>query len=797
MDTLLQDLRFAMRALRRSPGFALVAVATLALGIGVNTTMFSVVNTILLRPPAHVDPDGLVVLRTLHQKTGAANSVSYPNFVDWQAGSPSFQAMGAYYDDRMILTGRGAEPEEVSGEVVSAGLFAMLGARAALGRTFLAEEGKPGAPRVVVIAHQEWERRFERDPRIVGSTLTLDGVPHTVVGVMPRNFGFPDNQTFWTPLRPEAQGERGSRYMSVVGRLRPGATLQQARAELDAVSRELARRYPETNAGTGVQAIDFSESWAGEVRAPLLVMMGAVGFVLLIAASNVANLLLARAAARRREIAVRVAIGAGRGRIVRQLLTESALVSLLGGALGIGLAVWGLRLIMASFPFQPPLWMVFGIDRNVLLFVLGVSLGTGVLFGLAPALRATSGDLQGVLRDGGRGSTTGARRGRLQSALVMGQLALAAVLLTGALLMVRSFVHLNSADPGFRLDGAVSMRITVGGERYESEAARRAFFRQVLDRVRPLPGVASAGMADWLPLSGSSSTSGVMVDGREVPGSDRPDAEVRRTTDGFAEAMGMRLRAGRPFSAQEAADGAPVVVVSRSTAERFWPGRSALGRTVSTGGEWHTVVGVVDDISVLHRGDAPRPQLYYPAGGHGSRAMSLVARTPGDAAALAPALRRAIREIDPGVAVADVHTMAEVASQSLWRQRLFGGMFASFGFVALLLAVTGVYAMMAYAVAQRIHEIGVRMALGARTGQVLRMVVGQGLTIAAIGVGIGLAGALAVTRLMAGLLEGVSPGDPLTFALVALLLASVAVLASWIPARRAARVDPMIALRSE
>ncbi|HEY0154184.1 MAG TPA: ABC transporter permease [Longimicrobium sp.] len=797
MDTLLQDLRFAMRALGRSPGFALVAVATLALGIGVNTTMFSVVNSILLRPPAHVDPDGLVVLRTLHQKSGDESSVSYPNFVDWQAGSPSFQAMGAYYDDRMILTGRGAEPEEVSGEVVSAGLFSMLGARAALGRTFLPEEGKPGAARVVVIAHQEWERRFERDPRIVGSTLSLDGVPHTVIGVMPKNFGFPDNQTFWTPLRPEVQEERGSRYMSVIGRLRPGATLQQARAELDAVSRELARRYPETNAGSGVRATDFSESWSGEVRAPLLVMMGAVGFVLLIACSNVANLLLARAAARRREIAVRVAIGAGRGRIVRQLLTESALVSLLGGALGIGLAMWGLRLIMSSFPFQPPLWMVFDIDRTVLLFVLGVSLGTGLLFGLAPALRATSGDLQGVLRDGGRGSTTGARRGRLQSALVMGQLALAAVLLTGALLMVRSFVHLNSADPGFRLDGAVSMRITVSGERYETEAARTAFFRQVLDRVRPLPGVASAGMADWLPLSGGSSTSGVMVDGREVPGSDRPDAEVRRTTDGFAEAMGLRLRAGRPFTAHEAAAGAPVVVVSRSMAERFWPGQSALGHTVSTGGDWRTVIGVVDDISGQHRGDAPRPQLYFPAGDHGSRSMALVARTPGDAAALAPALRRAIREIDPGVAVADVHTMAEVAGQSLWKQRLFGGMFASFGFVALLLAVTGVYAMMAYAVAQRIHEIGVRMALGARTGQVLRMVVGQGLTIAAIGVGIGLAGALAVTRLMAGLLEGVSPSDPLTFALVALLLASVAVLASWLPARRAARVDPMIALRSE
>jgi putative ABC transport system permease protein len=798
MDALLKDLRFAVRTLRRSPGFTLVAVATLALGIGINTVMFSVVNTILLRPPAHVDGDGLVVLRTSHLKRGDESSVSYPNFLDWQAGTTrSFQGMAAFHDARMILTRGGAEPEEVSTEVVTDNLFPLLGARAALGRTFLPEEGRTGAPRVVLVSHLEWERRFERDPHIVGSTLMLDGAAHTVVGVMPENFGFPDNQTFWTPLRPDEQGERGNNYLRVVARLRPGVALPQARAELDAVARELARRHPETNQGNGVRAMDFQEHWGGEVRAPLLVMMGAVGFVLLIACANVANLLLARAAGRRREIAVRVALGAGRARIVRQLLTESALVSLAGGALGIGVATWGLRMIVASFPFQPPLWMVFGVDATVLLFVLGVSLGTGILFGLAPALRATAGDLQGVLRDGGRGVTVGARRGRLQSALVVGELALSAVLLIGALLMIRSFLHLRTADPGFRVEGAVSMRITVSGERYAAEGASEAFFRQVLDRVRPLPGVSSAGTVSSLPLAGGSSTSGMMVDGRELPGAERTSAEVRRASEGFAEAMGLRLREGRTFTAEEAAAGAPVAVVSRGTAERFWPGRSALGRTVSTGGEWRTVVGVVDDVSTRFRGDSPRPQLYYPGGTAGYTSMVLVARTPGDAAALVPALRAAIRGVDPGAALAGVETLSGLADRSLWQQRLFGGMFTSFGAIALLLAVIGVYAMMAYAVSQRTHEIGVRMALGAHARQVLAMVVGQGLAIAALGVGIGLAGAFAVSRLMEGMLAGVSPGDPLTFASVALLLGAVAVAASWLPAHRAARVEPAVALRAE
>jgi predicted permease len=793
MPTIVHDLRFALRSLRKSPGFALVAVLTLALGIGINTLMFSMVNAITLRPPPHIDTEGLVALRGVFVKSASGSSLSYPDFAELREGARSFQDVGAYHDDEMVLGAPGADPVTVDVEVVTPGLFAMLGARPALGRLFGDGDGEQG--RSVILAHQEWERRFEGDPRIVGASVTLNGVPHTVVGVMPEQFGFPDNQTFWVPMATPAAPERGERYLRVMGRLRDGVTPEQGQAELTAFSREQARRFPESNDGMEVRLIGFREYQSGPVGNALWIMLGAVSFVLLIACANVANLLLARATTRRREIAVRVAMGAGRARLVRQLLTESAVVALLGGALGIALATGGLRLLLASLPFQPPLWMVFDIDRTVLLFVLAVSLGTAMLFGLVPALRATGGDLSATLRDGGRGSTLGGGRARLHRALVVGELALSVVLLVAATLMIRSFLHLRTASPGFRTEGALSAWMSATGDRYAEGPARAALYRQALERARALPGVQSAALVSALPYGGVS-MSDVDVEGRTVAPGDRMDAERRSVSEDFFRAMGVPVISGRSIDADDVRAGAPVVVVSRSLAERLFPGENPLGRRINVGGPWRTIVGVAGDIHGRNTGEAPRPQLYLPASGSPGGGMALVVRTAGDPAGVAPAVRQAVRAIDPTVPM-ELNTLGELATRSLWQQRLFSGMFTSFALIALLLAVTGVYAMMAYAVSQRTHEIGVRMALGARAAGVTKMVVGQGVTIAALGVAIGLAGAFAATRVMGGMLAGVSPGDPLSFGLVAGILGGVALLASWLPARRAARVDPMVALRSE
>jgi putative ABC transport system permease protein len=798
MDTLLQDLRYAARTLRGSPGFAAVAVVTLALGIGINTTVFSVVNTILLRPFPQLELDGMVRIKELHrQQGGDGGEASYENYRDYRRMTTAFSAVGAAHEGSMILTGRGGEPEQLPVEAVSANLFALLGAKPALGRVFLPEEETPGRHRVVVLTHKFWTERLNADPRIVGQTLTLDGTAHEVVGVMPERFGFPRSQPLWVPLQPPVGGGRGNHYLSVYGRLKEGATVEQAAAELAAVSRRLEAQYPETNGGWTASAADFRQEWSGEARPLLLVMLVAVAFVLLIACANVANLFLARATGRRREVAVRMAMGAGRGRLVRQLLTESSLVALMGGALGILLSFWGLELILAAFPTEPPLWMSFGVDANVLAFTVGVSLLTGMVFGLAPALHATRGSLHATLKDGARGATVGAGHARLRSALVVAELALAVVLLVGAMLMVRSFLALQGADPGFRTGDVLTLEVTTGGPRYEADAARTAFFGQVEDRVRQLPGVRSAALVNNVPLTGSSYQSGLNIEGRETAPGDATSAEVRHVSADYFSTLGFPVLRGRAMTAAEVAARAPVAVVGETLAERHWPGADPLGKRLSVGGAWLTVIGVARDVRQVRLQESPTPQLYLAWTDGAPRRMSLLVRTVGDPAQAAPAVRRAIREIDPTAPVSEIRAMEQVVHRSLWEQRLNGGMFTSFALIALLLACTGVYGTMAYSVSQRTHEIGVRMALGAHAGSVLRMVVGQGLSIAALGVGLGLAGAFAVTRALAGLLWGVSPTDPVSFLAVSALLGGVALLASYLPARRAARVDPMVALRSE
>ncbi|MBV9774630.1 MAG: ABC transporter permease [Gemmatimonadetes bacterium] len=798
MDTLLQDLRYAARTLLRSPAFAAVAVVTMALGIGIDTTIFSVVNTILIRPFPQLHTDGLVVLRgTRNGSDDGANALSPADVFDWRAQSTSFQGIAAYGDRNVVLTGAGGEPEQVEAEQVTPDLFTLLGARPLLGRVFVPEDGTPGRGDVVLLTHMIWERRFASDPSIVGRTITVNGAPHTVVGVMPDHFGFPDNQQLWIPMSLRSGEGRGDRYLRAVARLRPGVGIARAQAEMDAVARRLAAQYPDTNTGWSARVVDFGEAWAGPVRAVLLVMLGAVGFVLLIACANVANLFLARAAGRQKEMAVRTALGAGRGRVVRQLLTESSLVALMGGALGILVAYWVLDLILASFPFQPPLWMTFGIDRNVLLFTLVVSLGTGILFGLAPALRATRADVQGTLKDGGRGSTSGVRQGRLRGSLVVGELALAMVLLVGATLMIRSFLRLQGADPGFDTSSVLTLRVIASGDRYRQDAPRDALFRQTVERVAALPRVRGAATVSYLPLSGISATSGFEVEGSPAAPGERPDAEYRGISPDYFRVMGIRMLRGRSLTADEVEHAAPVVVVNRTMAERFWPGRDPLGRRIRIGDPWLTVVGVAEDVRMSRLNEKPSSQVYAPYTERSPASMTLLVRTGGDPAAATAEVRRAIRAVDPTVVADEVVAMDEVLHRSLWQQRLFGGLFTSFAAIALLLAVTGVYGVIAYSVSQRTHEIGVRMALGARPERILRMVVGQAARLAGVGVGIGLLGALAVTRLLASALYGVSPTDPVAFGVTTLLLAGAALAASWIPARRAVRVDPMVALRQD
>jgi putative ABC transport system permease protein len=795
MDRLLQDLRYAFRTLGRSPGFAAVAVLTLALGIGINTTIFSVVNAILVRPMAGVRMGGLVALRETQPARGFdEDAVSAPNLLDWKAQSRTLEGAAAYFDRKVVLTTPAGEPEEVEAERVTGSLMPLLGARAALGRAFTPADAREP---VVLLTDWFWRRRLNADPGIVGRTLTVDGVPRTVVGVMPPRFGFPDNQPLWLPFAAEdpAFAGRGDHFMRAVARLRPGATIAAARAELGGVARRLGARFPETNAGRGVAVVDFHEAWTGKVRPVLLIMMAAVGFVLLIACSNVANLYLARGQARSRELAVRTALGAGRGRLVRQLLTEGAVVSLAGGALGVLLAHQGLAVILGSFPFEPPIWMVFDIDRNVLAFTLAASLATALLFGLAPALQVTRPQPMGTLRGGRAGETP--RQRRLARALVVGQLALSVVLLTAATLMARSVVELQRTDPGFETSRLLTLRVSAAGERYRSPQARTALAGRLLERMQAIGGVRGAAVASQAPLLGGGSTSGYDVEGRPVPPGERPSADVRAISAGYWAALSRPLVRGRTFTASEAASGAPVAIVSRTLAERAWPGQDPVGRRINPGGEWLSVVGVAPDVRLTKLSEGPRPQVYLPFGRAPMRGYTYLLRTSAGAASVAAAARAAVREVDGTLPIADLMGMDQVVHESLWQQRLFGGLFASFAAIALLLAVTGVYGVISYSVSQRTHEMGVRMALGAGAGAVRALVIRGGAGMAAAGVGLGLLGAFGRTRVMRSVLYGVSPTDPLSYASVALLLGGACVAACLVPALRATRVDPVQALRAE
>ena len=808
MDGFLLDVRHALRSLRQSPGFALAAALTLALGIGANTLLFSVISFVLLRPVPYPAPDRLVLI-TERQTTLPEASVAYPNFLDWRAQAGQlFSHFAASRRDSFNLTGAG-EPERLKSRMVSAAIFPALGVAPALGRIFGPEEDAPGAPRVVVLTWQLWQRRFGGDRGVLGRSLQLNGEAYEVIGVLPEAFRLFSGADVYVPigLWQDVYPDRGQHPgIYVVGRLRPGVTIDQARRALDAVAERLEQQYPQTNTASRVKVEPMSYAVVGEARTPMLVLWGAVGFVLLIAGANVANLLLARASARQQEIAIRLAMGAGRARLVRQLLTESALLALAGGASGVLLAIWGMELVRPLVPATVPRAGDLRIDGLALAFTLVLSLAAAALFGLVPALRASAIDLHSYLKEGR--AMVGRARGRLRSGLVVAEVALALVLLIGAGLLLRSFARLTRVQPGFDPAHVLTMSMALPPSRYGTSTALVRFARELRERAAALPGVTAAAITGGLPLGDAPDTS-VWPEERPTQGPGaREEAMLYSTTPGYLEAMRIPLLAGRFFTEADG-DEHPVCVIDDAFARKLFPGEDPLGKRLVDeergAGKGPEIVGVVGHVQQFGLDGAGPVHLgmYVPYRAAAQRMpvfagnVTLVVRAVGDPRALEPALHGALRSIDPEQPVFAVQSMEDAVSRSLGNRRFNLYLLGGFAALAVLLAVVGIYGVMSYSVSQRTREIGIRMALGAAHGRVVGLVVSQGLKLAALGVAIGISGALALSGVVRTLLYGVTATDPLTYGAIASALILVALGACWLPARRAARVDPVIALRAE
>ena len=798
MRTLLQDIRYGLRVLAKSPGFTLVAVLTLALGIGANTAIFSVVNAVLLRPLPYRDAGELTALYLTNPRAEFEWPLSAGGYLNLKRENKVFSGLGALSNKGWPanLTGEG-EPERLQGFQVSADLFRVLGVEAARGRTFLEEEDRPGNNRVVVLSHELWQRRFGGAADLVGKSVTLNGAAHTVVGVMPPDFSFLARTDVWTPLTftPEEERDVESNYLIPVARRRAGVSIEQARAEVENLTRG---RVGESNSDWLATVKPLQSLITQDVRTMLLTLFAAVGFVLLIACANVANLLLARAGARQRELAVRAALGAGRLRLARQLLVESVMLALAGGACGLLLASWCTDLLVAGLPqsLAEANSHVAGLrlDSTALAFTLGLSVLTTVFFGLVPAWQASRVNLNESLKEGGRGGAQGARRARLRSWLVVTETALAMVLLAGAGLMVKSFYRLNQTDPGFDPTGVLTAQIDPSGDHYKELPQVVGFYDQLLERVGAVPGVRHVGIINSL-----NATMPISVDEHApVPPEQRPQAATNQVSGDYFRAMGIPLRSGRFFNERDVKVAPAVVIIDEALARRHFPNEDPVGKHLKDGDTSREIVGVVGATRRYNLGEEPFPRFFLPYQQENWWSMTLVVRAQsGDPTALAPAIRRELAAIDKDQPIHSFKPLEETVAGWVTPQRFTTTLLAGFAALAALLAAVGIYGVMAYTVTQRTHEIGIRVALGARGRDVLRLVVGRGLLLTLAGVGLGLAASLALTRLLKSLLFGVSETDPLTFALVALFMTAVALVACLVPARRAARVDPMEALRYE
>ena len=815
-DALVSDLRYAFRTLRRSPAFAIVAVLTVALGIGANTAILSVVNGVLLRPLPYASPDRIVRVYTAFRGSGTPRyAMSQPEFMDYKGLRHVFENAAAFTGSSLTLTGgcaattRACEPERVRGVAATRDLLPVLGVTPLRGRNFEGDEGRAGREPVVVVSYDFWQNRFGGDPTLLGRALTLNGVSRRVIGILPPDVTIARAEAL-VPLyiNPDSLAGRATNYLSGVARLAPNVTVGQAQRELDALTRATAARYPNVyppSVGYGATVISMRDAIVGDVRPALLILLGAVGLVLLIACANVANLLLARGEARGREIAVRLALGASRRRIVRQLLTESVVLALVGGAAGVVFAWWATKALLAVNPEAIPRLELVRVDMTVAFATLALALLTGIVFGLAPALRMARPELQSSLKEGTRGGSVGRAQQRLGRALVSGEVALAVVVVIGAALLVRSFWTLRSVDPGFQPDHVLAIDLSIPPARYD-DAAATSFYRRLVERVGALPGVTVAAAASDLPPAAGGNNWDIEILGRpRAPGTAAPSPNVRSVTPGYFRALGIRTVRGRVFGPEDAGSSQLVTVINEIAARTIWRDANPIGQQIRFAPDepWVTIVGVARDVRSMGLAEDAPLELYLlheqlPAIARSAeRAMYVVARTAGDPASLAGVARAAVREMDPLLAITGIQPMTEMVERSIARPRFTMMLLGVFGAVALVLAAVGIYGIMSHAVKRRTREIGIRMALGARPADVLWLVVGQGMALAGTGLTVGVVAALAATRLMTRLLYGVSATDPLTFGAIVLLLAAVAFAASWLPARRAVATDPTLALRSE
>ena len=814
MESLFKDIHYGIRSLAKRRAFTAIAIITLALGIGANTAIFSVINAVLLRPLPFQNSEELVTLWERNPKQGyEQNPPSAGTYVDWREQNRVFKQMAIYVPSRRFNLSLGDQAESIQGAVVSTSLFELLGVRADLGRTFSAEEEQPGHDQVALISHNLWQRQFAADRNVVGRTITLDSRPYTVVGVMPDGFQFPGGSgtvlriftpavaELWVPLSfdADALAQRSSHSLNAIGRLKPGITVGQATAEMDAIQQRIEQQYPTFYVGSHVKVVPLAEQIVGTTRRPLLVLWGAVAFVLLISCANVANLLLSRSSSRKKEFALRAALGASRIRIIRQLLTESLLLSLTGGIAGILLAAWGVQVLSTIVPLDFPRRSEIAIDGWVLGFTLLISVLTGIIFGLAPAIQSTKMNLTDALKAGGKNSTTSSNRHGLRSLLVMSEMALALILLIGAALMIQSFLRLRHVGAGFNPDNVLTMELSLPRDSYPRER-RTAFFQQLLERAQSVPGVQVVAAAKHLPLSGDNMNFAFDVEGRPFPPGKSPGADCRFVTSDYFEALRIPLINGRVFTESDSLQGPPVLLINKAMADRFFPNEDPIGKRLELGinnfaGQ---IVGIVGNVKHVGLDAEVNHEIYLPySQAPFATDMTLLVRTSGNPLSVAGAMRSELKALDNQVSISKVRTMDTIAGESVAQPRFRTLLLGLFGITALLLATVGIYGVMSYTVSQRTQEIGIRMALGAQVADVRRLVMKNGMTLALIGVAIGLAGAFGLTRLLGSLLFGISATDATTFVAISAGLGVIALMACYIPARRATKVDPLVALRYE